>query len=347
LAIRALPDRALLRTRREGEREVLGLLTFNREGNRVVLAIDAQVTLDPATAAALSRRLAQTSERCEGVFTNWEPRPRVSRTPGLEDVSATMVGDTLQLELTLDASRSGAVLWRLTSEPGLFLELDWSYEGVPRIRNVGPLTLPLSLARRARHDLTIADGRLTNAGRRTASVAYVQAGSGQFAKSKRADAMALRPGESAPLSDFDLPPGADPTAVIVPPEAVTVKVGPDPFEDFLRDPDLLETVTVRNLLPAHDAVRQTDLRFVEVRVVQVVDAGGEAVESSAGPFRLAPRGADSAEVGVPFIRPGTKPRKYRVEGTAYYQGNDSRDVLKPTTTDGRSFDITEAVLPVR
>jgi hypothetical protein len=115
-----------------------------------------------------------------------------------------------------------------------------------------------------------------------------------------------------------------------------------------RDPGLLETVTVRNLLPAHDAARQSDLRFVEVRVVQVVGEGGEAVESSAGPFRLAPKGADGAEVAVPFLRPGTRPRKYRLEGTAYYQGGgDSRDVLKPATAEGTSFDITDRMLPGR
>ncbi len=131
----------------------------------------------------------------------------------------------------------------------------------------------------------------------------------------------------------------------MPPEAVRIEVGPDPFEDFQRDPGLLESVTVRNLLPARDAARKTELRFVEVRIVQVVGEGGDAVESSAGPFRLAPAGADGAEATVPFLKPGTKPRKYRLEGSAYYQSG--KDDLKPTTIEGTSADITDSMLPGR
>jgi hypothetical protein len=217
---------------------------------------------------------------------------------------------------------------------------------------LGVHLIPVSLARRSRANLKLYGSKVRNEGSRSAAVEYLQVGRDQILKPRSGNAVVLKPGESAPLSDFDLPPDTDSTTVTIPPEAVTVEVGPDPFEDFQRDPGLLETVTVRNLLPAHDDVRKTDLRFVEVRVVQAVGEGADAVESSAGPYRLAPKDADGAEVAVPFLKPGTKPRKYRLEGTAYYQGGGDgkkvpRDVLKPTTTEGTSFDITDALLPGR
>ncbi len=176
--------------------------------------------------------------------------PRDSRVPGIESITAQVVGDVMQLQMSLDINRSGPVLWRLTSEAGLPLEFDWAYNGDPAVKGQRPISISISLARRARHDLSVADGRLTNAGRRTATVEYIQSGPGRFARPRRGDALTLKPGESASLSDFELPPIADPAKVTVPPEAVRIEVGPDPFEDFQRDPGLLESVTVRNLLPA-------------------------------------------------------------------------------------------------
>ena len=310
------------------------------------MTVDADLSLDPKLKAAIDSHLLRSGRSLDGLFTDWEPKPREPRLAGLTKIEAHVFGAALQLELTLDMRR-GDALWRLAGDVGLPLEFDWVYKGDPSIKSQHPITLTLSLAHRARHELSIADGKLTNAGRRTTTVAYVQVGPSRFVRPRRSDALALRPGESAPLSEFDLPVGTNPAQVSVPPEAVRVEVGPDPFEDFQRDPGLLETVAVRNLLPPHDEARNTDLRYVEVRVVQIVGEGGDAVESSAGPFRLAPRGADGAEVAVPFLKPGIKPRKYRLEAAAFYQGGGSKDDLKAITIEGTSVEITDKSLPGR
>ena len=350
IRLRAFPSLGLILPKTIGGHSVLGYLQLDQGSqDQATITLDARLTIDPWVANLLDQQLGVTHETREGLFMSWEPRPSSLNITGLIDIRSHLFGDSLQLELKLDLRRAGPVLWRLSSVEGLPLEFDWVYSGDPSIKGQRPIVLPLSLARRARHDLAVGDGKLTNGGRWTATIEYVQFGPGRFARPRRSNALVLKTGESAALSAFDLPAETDLSKVTVAPEAVTVEVGPDPFEDFQRDPGLLETVTVRNLLPAHDDIRQTDLRFVEVRVVQVVGEGGDAVHlAPAGPFRLAPRGADGAEVTVPFLKPGTKPRKYRLEGTAYYQGAaDSKDILKPTTTEGTSVDITDAVLPGR
>ena len=342
--ILAAPTDALIQARLEGQRSVIGLLEFDRDHpEKAILTLDLRLSLDPWLRARLEAGLAKNGDTLWGVFKRWDLTARRPLPHGLKEVEVGVAGEVIQLSMTLDTRIATAILWRLASEGGLPLGFDWKTTSEPKLEGE-PITLNISLTRRASHSLVIKQGSLTNGSRHTTSVSYIQLGTNRFARPRASGSIVIGAGSSVSLREaFGLPTDINLDDASIPPEAVSVAVH-SWDEDFQRDPGLAETVAVRNLLPSHDTARQTDLRFVEVKVVQVVGEGGEAVESAAGPFRLAPRGADGAEVAVPFLKPGTNLRKYRLEGVAYYQGG-SKDDLKPTTFEGTSVDVTDTLLP--
>ena len=310
-----------------------------RDGRLYVdLSVNVKLVLDPRLAAMASEELAKSGLSVDGEFSNWELFSGTVAGTGVVESSITPLAGTLQVALTLDAERATDTLWRLTSTPGLPLTVTYKCLGDEQIK--GRLHLALSLARRHQHALSVRNRRILNSGPRAVSIEYLQTGKGRIVVPPGANAVVVTPKESRFVSDCGILPNEDATGIKIPASAVTQLGAADPTEDFEFARSLFEKITVKNLLPGHDSLRNTDLRFVEITLYQVVDG---ADHSSVGPVKLAPAGAAGSELPLTFVRPGNRNRHYRLEGTAYYTG-DGKDSFSLDTINGVVVDITESVL---
>lgn len=129
------------------------------------------------------------------------------------------------------------------------------------------------------------------------------------------------PANQAASVSLPVPPGTDlaTAAIQIPPEAV-VYTGNDPFSleefDTSLGSGLVQKVTIHDLLDAYNDKLKLPLQYAEVTVHYTVGEGAEAIETTAGPYRLAPRGADGSSATVPFIRPKSGRFTFYVAGTA-------------------------------
>jgi hypothetical protein len=338
------PTEALVRRRSVGGRRVLGLLEFHPERpEEIVLTAEVELTVDPWLASLATTELARADEEYAGVFTNWLLQPRAIMDVGIKASKIEVVTPTvLRVSLTLDTQSASLVLFKLASSGGLPLHFDWEYRHDREITGewVGPT---FSLLRRTDPDLALmADGRVTNTSRTALTLEYVRLGADHFHPLQ--PALTIAPGMTVALP---LPQGTNPSTVGIPPEAV-VDSGIDPFnlDDhffILNGAQFLETLTVTNLLGPDDR-RGGALDFVEVHLVYLGGADGGASDVSAGPYRLAPRGALGSETTVSFLKSRQGDRRMRLSGTAVYAGG-SLQTLTPKTVSELTVKITEDMLP--
>jgi len=339
----AAPTAALIQVRRNAQRLSVGLVRYDpQRPEKATLSFDAKLIVDSASAALLEEELRKTGESYAGLFTQWRLTPRATSTPGIEQLDAKQVGDTLQLSLTVDTRTGSSVVWRLASDAGLPLDFDWEIGTNPKTTG-GPITVSVSQARRTEAAVSFENEELVNKSVHVASVSYIQSRESALLRPRQRDAVVLQPSARVKVSDvFNVPSDFNLLGSKIPPEAISLDIR-DWSEDFERDAGILESIRVRNLLPAVDIQRGTDLRYVEITIVQSVGQDAQVRESNVGPYRLAPRDAIGSEVSVPFFKIDGGSVQYRLEGTAYY--SNGSDKLKPARIVGGGLDIDPKLLP--
>jgi hypothetical protein len=295
---------------------VLGFVRQNQQTqNEVEIAFDAKLTLDSELRSLASDQLALNGQSVSGVFNNWHLASPKLIAEGISNYSIGVVGDTLQVTMDLDQNSGNLALWRLWTEEGLPMTLQFTCNDDPSVRGEFPISL--SLLRRTRNKLVISNQNVTNEEKTSVVIQYFVL-NGQIIVLN--PAIVVPSGGSANLAT---PPGTDnSTATIqVPPEAV-VYSGHNPFSldefDTSLTDTLIQTVTVQNLLESFNKQLNLPLMYADVTIHYNVESPNSSVERTAGPYKLAPRGAIGSTITVPFIRPNLGKFSFFITGTACY-----------------------------
>jgi hypothetical protein len=150
----------------------------------------------------------------------------------------------------------------------------------------------------------------------------------------------VQPDTSKPGA-LPVPDGTDMSKVSLslPPEAVRY-IENDPFSlnDFESSlgADLIQSVNVQNLLDAYDDTLKLPLDYVQVTVSY---QAGNGATATAGPYQLAPRGAQGSEVSVHFLRPNSGNFTFSVTGTAFYDHQRTQRSFTSTRAPALSINI--------
>jgi len=364
LELRAMPTDLLIRYRRLADgRDVIGTIDFDSKLPDVVtLSMDLEVVLNGRVAAALEQQLTKTGESFEGIFLDWQPKPRLTNIPGIVSINSSLAGNVLHLDLGLDTRRAHILLWRLSSDEGVPFEFDWvdaSDAAAQRVRP--PLHLLLRLTRRSVQPIPIQvqDFVVRNIGPHDVYLDYFTQKTDQvvnrkqrvwraLAIPKNGVSVFLKAGQSVSCSNFKIMDlstlqvlNAEPVIGDVPPDSLRFEVGTDPLEEFSRVAGLLEKLILRNRVPAFDATRQVQLRAVEISVTPLQE-GAIMNELRVGPISLAPADSVGSEFQVPFFG-GGRITGFHIEGTAYYVGG-GKDDFKTDVGKIGSFDVTSEIL---
>jgi hypothetical protein len=327
---RLAPTTALVRERTINNQTLLGTLQYKDDGGDhvIVLNFSADLAVDPLLVTKVGEQLAPSGERVVGMFTRWTLNAHQISAQGVKSSTIVSAGNSLDVSLTLDAGMGPLALSRLTSEAGLPLVFEYKYQRDNQQNGeLKPITL--SIARREKPALTIsADGTVKNLGSAVLELSYFQDSKGLF---HTFQAQRLPPGAS-----FTLPvvPDTDPARAVIPPEAVAV-VGQDPYslDEFqnIGAVQLVDKITVRNLLPSFDSGRSSHLQFVEITLNYSNEGTADNNKQTYGPFNLLATPVAASQRQVPFVRLRQGARHIHVEGRATYE-NGVQDFSGDVTT---------------
>lgn len=312
------PTFAVVTQRVVDGRSVLGTLQYKSEGStqELVLNFDAELTVDPLMADAVSKKLATLGEKYAGAFTNWTLTARPVIAEGVKSSSITQSGNVLNVTLHLDPTTGPLALWRLTSDVGLPLTFDYQYNN--DLQQKGTLNgTSLSLARREKPAIIVGGSGVKNTGQVPLTIAYFQTPTGELRP--LVPAVTIGPNETQLLPQLN---GVDAGAVNVPPQAVSAQ-GQDPFSlnDFynIGDVQLIDTITVKNALPPVDTSRNARLLYVELTLSYTSGEGPNAKPQVFGPFHLLSPPAEGSEKKIPFFRLQQGARHVQISGKAVYE----------------------------
>ncbi|HAI67896.1 MAG TPA: hypothetical protein DCM38_00495, partial [Gammaproteobacteria bacterium] len=150
-------------------------------------------------------------------------------------------------------------------------------------------------------------------------------------------ALTILPGKSVKLP---IPHDIATPKIIVPPEAVYTD-GISLLDDFeVMGGGLMTEVTLSNLL-AHNEEFGGPLDYVEVKITYLVGEDGAIQEYPLGSFKLSSWGTHGSEIRIPFIKSKEGRERFRIEGRAYYDNEQSYQTLEPRVVDDLSIKITE------
>ena len=334
------PTDALIIDSAVGGKHGLGLMESypDRPGEEIVLNFTAQMTIDPWLRQRVEEKLKEQGEELEGLFSKWSLTPRKIDFEGIngEKSTVTVVGDKLVCRLVFDAKKGNLAFYQLTQGVGLPVSFDWVYKDDPKFKGEWE-GVRLSFARRERPELVLSGARVSNRARVPVTIYYCQAGE-KFVSLN--PALRVEPQSEAALA---LPAETDPQKLVIPPEAVAYNVDPDSYRnDFylITGDELVERVTITNLLPPGDQARLDDLRYVEVKLSYTLGDGATAKEVTLGPVHLASKGSLGSEVTLPFLRAKSGNVSFTLSGTAYY-GRESSQTLKTQTVTGLTVKISQ------
>lgn len=260
---------------------------------------------------------------------------------GLRTYSVEVVDRVVQIQLTLDADIGTVALWQLGQEPGIPLSFEYECNKDPNTK--GELPLFLTLARRSKADVSIAGDQVTNRGNTEVAIQYVLVG---HTVVNLNPAIIVSPQATVKVV---LPDGRDKDGAK---DTITLSsdgilyTGRDPFSladfDTTDTANLIQKVSVENLLPAFDEKLGMGLDYVEVTVFYT--AGAQLQEATAGPYRLSGRGTESSIIVVPFLKDGSGAYSFRVKGTAFYDKGRSSAKFDSTPTSDSDIKIDQTLL---
>jgi hypothetical protein len=245
------PTTALVTTRKSGSKEVIGFVRKDPSNQeRIQLAFDAELTLDPLLAQLATEKLSKEGQTVAGMFSNWKlSAPRIHN-PDVAAYNVSIIGNRIQVTLTLDAGAGNLALWRLGQEAGLPLSLTYECNADKNV--TGEILVPLSLALRSKTQVIVKDGALVNSGTAAATVSYFMLDDKVIALSQPLE---IAPDPTKPVR-LPLPEWIDlaKANISIPPEAV-VLTGRDAFSlaEFYvsQGGELLQVVEVQNLLSVY------------------------------------------------------------------------------------------------
>jgi hypothetical protein len=142
------------------------------------------------------------------------------------------------------------------------------------------------------------------------------------------------------------PQSEAPLQKVIPLDAVVCKVDSDSYRNdlyLITEDELVELVTITNLLPAWDETRQENLRYMEVKLSCTLGHGGTAKEVMPGPVKLAPQESAGSEITLPFLRAKSGNVSFTLSGTTYY-GRESGQTLKTQIVIGPTVNISQDTL---
>jgi hypothetical protein len=338
------PMGSLMRVVVQDDRRYLGYLDRHpQDPAQAVLSFDVKLSVDTDVEQEVSDTLAKRAGfRYKGRFSDYVVNKSYLGT-GLSHVKSekvTVSRDTVHVELGLDPQLAGLALTSLASSSGVPLHLEWS----DRTGNVkGAWQIPISLARRdSIIDVEKSAEGIRNIGKVAVTVEYLLLPDDRVFPLE--PPLTLQPGDSKPFKDIPLPPTTDFNKVDIPRSAVTYSVTEDPLREiFVRDPSIVDTVEITNLLSAHDQMGA--LRYVEIFVTYAYDPSEATAPAVKGPFRLASRGAMGDQFKVSFLRRRRGDRDITIAGVAEY--DKGRQTLKPRTFHSLAAAIEQDMLPAQ
>jgi hypothetical protein len=315
---RLAPTTALVVPRFVNSHRVLGFVRqIPTKQDEVQLSFDVHLILDSRLRSLASNQLAVSGQSVIGTFVDWTLVSAQLVAQGISDYSISMVGDTLQVTLDLSQDVGTLALWRLWTEEGLPLTLQYVCNEDPAVK--GDFQIPLSLERRVGNNLTISDGRVASNEITPVVLEYFLLND----KVIPLNPAIVIPGRGARSVGLPIPPGTQEStpAIQLPPEAILYSAQ-DPFSldefDTSLSNGLLQKVQIQNLLESYSNHLKLPLMYAEITVHYTTGDGTSEAERTAGPYRLSPRGADGSTITVPFIRPNIGKFSFFLTGTACY-----------------------------
>ncbi len=328
---RLAPTDALIQPHPNGK---LGIIQYdNLHPDKITLHFDAKLTVDPWLKSLASQKLAETGEKVMGLFTHWKlSNPKII-SDGVRDIAVVPIEDILRIKLTIESHALGNIaLWRLGRETGLPLKLKYETRVDSKVR--GDLQLALSLARSTQPGLKVNGDNVINTSRQTVTIGYVMVDDQALLLNP---ALTILPGKSVKLP---IPQDMATPKIIVPPEAVYTD-GISLLDDFeVMGGGLMTKVTLTNLL-AHNEEFGGALDYVVVKITYLVGEDDAIKEYSLGSFKLSSRKTHGSEIRIPFIKSKEGQERFRIEGRAYYDNEQSYQTLQPREVDDLSIKITD------
>jgi hypothetical protein len=307
------PTEALLETQQVLGRDVIGWLTQDGDEN-LSLSLTASLTIDPFLASKAAERIKALGEHAGAIFSDWVFQP-AALSPGVTDIKVSSTGNQVDLVFTIRRELASLVLFKLISEAGFPIQLNWTYTGDPNVKG-RPLNVRLSLAKVKDPGVRTSGNVIRNTGDRPVSIGYFLTAEHKFVFFS--PTKILGPGESLAASDG----GSGP--IQVPVEAVVLQgLSLDHIEDSFyipSDAEIVARLSVTNLVAATVRPDYGGLERVQVQITfRITDSAGKVADYKGPSINLAPFGAQGSIVERSFIKPRAGKLDVLVTGTAFYE----------------------------
>lgn len=319
--------------------DTLGLLSKDPlNDNQLVLHLSAELTSDALLSSLVSNAVGSMGEKFAGVSHNWDID--LARVPdGAIDAQATVAGNVLNLALTLDRRTAGIVIYQLESTTGLPLTFRWSYRSEQGVDS-GKFTVSLSLQKaKLAKPLEISGNSIHNPGLRPIVISYVKTSAGRFVK--LTPALVILPSGYSTIDNIAGAFTVPESAVMLYPESIADLGNAFTIVD---EGEILETIEVKNLIPAHGPKIDQSLLHVDLEVsFEVVSSDGSKVTIRGQAVKLSPAEAEGSLARQSVIKPKGGKLYVLVQGSAFYE--NARLDIAQQRFDTSAVAITESMLP--
>jgi hypothetical protein len=331
------PDIATVQATNDGPHSLAILTKDPISTEQLRLYMSAKLSADPWMVEMLRKNLRAMGENVAGIFTRRSSLKAVGLPAGVIRSEATLDGDLIDLDLTLDRSMAGIILTRLCSPLGLAIQFSWTSTDDPQV--VGQMTIRVTLQRNSDITYDVSGLKVTNTSTRSIAVGYVGNDIGDYwAVNKEVPA-----GSALSVADSF----GKGSRLVVPREAVTWPlIDPNDAALMFQIPDaneLLQSISISNRLSAYDNANQRHLQKALLRLRYEVRGTGSAVTIEGGTVVLAPAGTEGFRAERRFVKPLTGAVSVAVSGTAVYDTGPVN--LKEKRFDTTDVNVADDMLP--